>query len=80
MEDITNDNKTRQVVKLGYARKRDVDSPERGILMASDRELLEKMRGLTPDCQRAAIEILLELLASQQTSSCSPASTGESSP
>ena len=32
MEDITNDNKTRQVVKLGYARKRDVDSPERGIL------------------------------------------------
>lgn len=79
-ETTPNDMATKNVVKYSCAQDREGTVPEGGTFMPSDHELLEKIRGLTPDLQEAAIEILLELLASQQTSSCSPASIGESCP
>lgn len=78
VEDITNDNKTRQVVKLGHARKRDVDSPERGILMASDKaEILALLPLLTEEEQAVILGSIKSLLSEQESSAAAPVSIGQ---
>ena len=78
-EEITNDKPGANRVYCPRAQNRGPEAPERGFTM-SDRELLEKLRCLSPANQDLAIEILTELLISQQTSSCSPVLTDESCP
>lgn len=68
--------------QLRGAQNRISAAPERSTYMPSDDDIrIQKMlRKLNPDARETALEILIELLASQQTSSCFQASIGESCP
>lgn len=79
LETLTNDSQDPDVIQCDRYQNRGPEVPERGYIM-SDRELLEKLRSLTPENQDRAIESLLEFLISQQISACSPGLTDKSCP
>lgn len=79
VETLTSDSQDPDVIQCPRYQNRGPEVPERGYIM-SDRELLEKLRSLTPENQERAIESLLEFLISQQISACSPGSTDKSCP
>ena len=72
LEKLTDGKYTHSGVQLIGAQNRISAAPERSTYMPSDDDIrIQKMlRKLNPDARETALEILIELLASQQTSSC----------
>ena len=82
LEKLTCGKYTQSGVQLRGAQSRNSAAPERSTYMpsADDIRIQKMILELNPDVREMALEILIELLASQQTSSCFPASIGEPCP
>ena len=76
-ENISSDNSKRSAVKYGCAQNREVGSPERGILMPSDKaEILRLFPLLTDEEQAAILDLIKSLLSGQESSAAAPVSIG----
>lgn len=76
-ENISSDNSRCSAVKYGCAQNREAGSPERGILMPSDKaEILRLFPLLTDEEQAAILDLIKSLLSGQESSAAAPVSIG----